>query len=39
VIVNFGVNQNWERLRTELEAQLLRRIILSPYAANGCGSC
>jgi hypothetical protein len=33
VIVNFGVNQNWERPRTELEVQLLHRIILSPYAA------
>lgn len=33
VIINFGVNQNWERSRTELEVQLLHRIILSPYAA------
>jgi hypothetical protein len=33
VILNFGVNQNWERTRTELEVQLLHRIILSPHAA------
>ncbi|MBE0616166.1 MAG: DUF3467 domain-containing protein [Burkholderiales bacterium] len=33
VIVNFGINENWERPRTELEVQLLHRIILSPYAA------
>jgi hypothetical protein len=33
VVLNFGVNQNWDRLRTELEVQLLHRIILSPFAA------
>jgi hypothetical protein len=33
VIINFGVNQNWERPKSELEVQLLHRIILSPYAA------
>jgi hypothetical protein len=33
VVLNFGVNQNWDRTRTELEIQLLHRIILSPFAA------
>ncbi len=33
VVINFGVNQNWDRSRTEFEIQLLHRIILSPYAA------
>jgi len=33
VILNFGVNENWDRPRTELEVQLLHRIILSPFAA------
>jgi len=33
VIINFGINQNWERPKAELEVQLLHRIILSPYAA------
>jgi len=33
VVLNFGVNENWERPRAELEVQLLHRIILSPFAA------
>jgi hypothetical protein len=33
VVLNFGVNQNWDRAGSELEIQLLHRIILSPYAA------
>lgn len=33
VVLNFGVNQNWDRPRAELEIQLLHRVILSPYAA------
>jgi len=33
VILNFGVNENWDRPRTELQVQLLHRIILSPFAA------
>jgi hypothetical protein len=33
VVLNFGVNENWDRQRTELEVQLLHRIILSPFAA------
>lgn len=33
VVLNFGVNENWDRSRTELVVQLLHRIILSPFAA------
>jgi hypothetical protein len=33
VVLNFGVNENWDRPRAELEVQLLHRIILSPFAA------
>ena len=33
VVLNFGVNQNWDRPRAELEVQLLHRIVLSPFAA------
>lgn len=33
VVLNFGVNQNWDRPRAELEVQLLHRVILSPFAA------
>jgi hypothetical protein len=33
VILNFGVNENWDRPRAELQVQLLHRIILSPFAA------
>ncbi len=33
VVLNFGVNQNWDRPRAELGIQLLHRVILSPFAA------
>jgi hypothetical protein len=33
VVLNFGVNENWDRSRAELQVQLLHRIILSPFAA------
>ena len=33
VVQYFGVNENWDRPRAELEVQLLHRIILSPFAA------
>jgi len=33
VVLNFGVNQNWDRASPELEIQLQHRIILSPFAA------
>jgi hypothetical protein len=33
VVLNFGVNQNWDLGQKNLEVQLLHRIILSPFAA------
>ena len=33
VVLNFGINQNWELGRKDVDVQLLHRIILSPYAA------
>ena len=33
VILNFGVNQAWERGQPEMDIELTDRIILSPYAA------
>jgi hypothetical protein len=33
VVLNFGINQSWERGQPELEVQLTDRIILSPFAA------
>ncbi|MGH7306414.1 MAG: DUF3467 domain-containing protein [Candidatus Rokuibacteriota bacterium] len=33
VVLNFGLNQSWERGQKEIQVQLTNRIILSPYAA------
>jgi hypothetical protein len=33
VVLNFGVNQTWDRTQGELEIALEHRIILSPFAA------
>ena len=33
VVLNFGINQGWERAQGEVEIQLTNRIILSPFAA------
>lgn len=33
VVLNFGVNQNWDRMQQEFEIDLQHRIILSPFAA------
>lgn len=33
VVVNFGVNQSWDRGHAEYEVNLEHRIILSPFAA------
>ena len=33
VVLNFGVNQNWDRMQQEFEIELQHRIILSPFAA------
>jgi hypothetical protein len=33
VVLNFGVNQNWDRGQGDLEVTLEHRVILSPFAA------
>jgi hypothetical protein len=33
IVLNFGLNQSWERGQQELLVQLTNRIILSPFAA------
>ena len=33
VVLNFGINQNWDRIQKEFEIDLQHRIILSPFAA------
>src|SRR5262245_14601435 len=33
VVLNFGINQAWERAPTEMKVELTHRIILSPFAA------
>jgi hypothetical protein len=33
VVFNFGVNQDWDRSRKELEIELSHRLIMSPFAA------
>jgi Protein of unknown function (DUF3467) len=33
VVLNFGVNQTWDRGATDYEVNLEHRIILSPFAA------
>lgn len=33
VVLNFGINQSWDRTGSELEIQLHHRVIMSPHAA------
>jgi hypothetical protein len=33
VVINFGVNQNWDLGQKEMDVELLHRIILSPHGA------
>lgn len=33
VVLNFGVNHDWERQPKEMEIELSHRIVLSPFAA------
>jgi hypothetical protein len=33
VVLNFGVNQSWERTPDHLEIDLEHRVVLSPFAA------
>lgn len=33
VVLNFGINQNWDLGQKEMDVELLHRVILSPFAA------
>jgi len=33
VVLNFGVNHNWERSPQDMEIELEHRIVMSPFAA------
>ena len=33
VVLNFGMNNNWDRMASEVEIELIHRIVMSPYAA------
>jgi hypothetical protein len=33
VVLNFGVNETWDRSATDYEVKLEHRVILSPFAA------
>jgi hypothetical protein len=33
VVINFGMNNNWDRLASEVEIELTHRIVMSPFAA------
>jgi hypothetical protein len=32
VVMNFGINSNWDRAQPEMEIELTHRIVLSPFA-------
>ena len=33
VVLNFGMNNNWDRMASEVEIDLAHRIVMSPFAA------
>jgi len=33
VVINFGINENWDRNQKDVDVQLQHRVILSPFAA------
>lgn len=33
VVLNFGMNNSWDRLAAEVEIELSHRIVMSPHAA------
>ena len=33
VVLNFGMNNNWDRMANEVEIELAHRIVMSPFAA------
>ena len=33
VVMNFGLNNSWDRSQTEVEVELAHRLVMSPFAA------
>lgn len=33
VVMNFGINNSWDRTQAEVEVELAHRLVMSPYAA------
>jgi hypothetical protein len=33
VVLNFGMNNNWDRMASEVEIELTHRVVMSPFAA------
>ena len=33
VVMNFGINNSWDRTQSEVEVELAHRLVMSPYAA------
>lgn len=33
VVLNFGMNNNWDRAAREIEIELAHRVVMSPFAA------
>ena len=33
VVLNFGMNNNWDRMASEVEIALSHRVVMSPFAA------
>jgi hypothetical protein len=38
VVLNFGINQNWDLGQKAMDVELLHRVILSPFAAKRLGN-
>jgi hypothetical protein len=37
VVLNFGMNNNWDRMTGEVEIELAHRVVMSPFAAKRLG--
>lgn len=33
VVINFGMNNNWDRMANEVDIALTHRVVMSPFAA------
>jgi len=33
VVMNFGINNSWDRSQSQVEVELAHRLVMSPYAA------